>query len=92
MKISTQKSIEGTESSNIARLHPINVVNSPVVNVPNNAPIEFIDPTQDNCSLSKGPDFNGVFSDRSVGSEGLSQPSSEPCAKQIMLAEEKNRV
>ena len=87
--MSTQKSIEGTERSSIARLHPMNVVSSPVVNVPERAPIELIDPIQESCSFVKGPDFNGEFSDKSVGSDGLSHPSNSPCPKQIMFADGK---
>lgn len=88
--MSIQKSIEGTESSSMARLHPMNVVSSPVVNVPLNAPIELIDPIHESCSLVKGPDFNGEFSDKSVGSDGLSHPSNSPCPKAMMFADGEN--
>lgn len=90
--INAQKRIAGKESNSIARLHPMNVVNSPVVNVPHNAPIEFMDPIHDNCPLVKGPVFSGEFSDKSIGKEGDIQPSKFPWLMQITQAVEKNAI
>lgn len=62
------------ESSSIARLQPKNVIKNPKINVPKIPASAEIDPIHDNCSFVSGPVFNGVFSDKSIGNAGDSQP------------------
>lgn len=54
---------DGSVRRSIALLQPKKTVKNPKLNVPMMPPNALIDPIHDNCSLVKGPVFNGVSSD-----------------------------
>lgn len=77
----------GNARNVIARLHPITVVKHPNENVPNIAPILFIDPIHDSSSSVIGPELSGVSSVVNSINAGVTHPMIQPCEKEIRFAE-----
>lgn len=72
--MSSQNITEGNASNSIDRFDPMRLIKYPNDREPNNAPMQFTEPIQDNSSLVSGPEMSGVSSDCNLGVTGEIQP------------------
>lgn len=72
--MSIQYIVDGSAKNSIARFAPKHAVTKPNVKQPHKAPMFEIDPMFETWLLDSGPVISGVFSDNSLGSDGLRDP------------------